>query len=435
MKRFFYKTDLTALWEEDGDLQRMKGFFQTIEADIEGNEQIKQSVKQKALEKMTGIEDLKELHVDVNINEKESLAQRLRSRLLTMSNFGHWKLSLSVVALAFFVIIGQEAMNGSLNIFPRMGSTQKLAQSTGSPPQAADSKGSMERGADSNAKIKGANDTLIANEEIIESRSLQKDSLYSANSSSDMRKNLEISPVSPDQPSVSPADTGVSRKIIHDLDLTLEVATIKDTVTQISEEVKQLGGYVVISQQSESDYHSSAQLTVKIPADKLAGLQDTLSAWGKVLEQRLQANDITNQYYDSQARLQILEAEEKRYLEILDKSTTIEDVLKVENSLSNVRQQIEQLKGQLKLWNHQVDYSTVTLQIVTRQSPNLNVTNPWQPISWSETWKAAGDAILKTLSSTWNGLNYLVVGIGYASPYLLIGALSWILYRVWQKGK
>ncbi|MCO1603006.1 DUF4349 domain-containing protein [Desulfosporosinus nitroreducens] len=435
MKRFFYKTDLTALWEEDGDLQRMKAFFQTIEGDIEGNEQIKQSVKQKALEKMASIEDSKQFHVDVNINEKESLAQRLRSRLLTMSNFGHWKLSLSVVALALFVIIGQEAMNGSLNIFPRMGSTQKLAQSVGSPPQAADSKGSMEMGADSNAKTKGVNDTFIANDEIAEAQSLQKDSLYSTNTSSDMRENVEIPPLSPDQPSVPPADTGVSRKIIHDLELTLEVATIKDTVTQISQEVKQLGGYVVTSQQSESDYHSSAQLTVKIPADKLAGLQDTFSAWGKVLEQRLQANDITNQYYDSQARLQILEAEEKRYLEILDKSTTIEDVLKVENSLSNVRQQIEQLKGQLKLWNHQVDYSTVTLQIVTRQSPNLNVTNPWQPISWSETWKAAGDAVLKTLSSTWNGLNYLVVGIGYASPYLLIGALSWILYRVWQKSK
>ncbi|MCO5386467.1 MAG: hypothetical protein NHB14_12655 [Desulfosporosinus sp.] len=114
-------------------MQRMKAFFQTIEGDIEGDEQIKQSVKQKALEKMAIIEDSKQFHVDVNINEKESLAQPLRSRLLTMSNFSHWKLSLSVVALALFVIIGQEAMKGSLNIFPRMGSTQKLAQSAGSP--------------------------------------------------------------------------------------------------------------------------------------------------------------------------------------------------------------------------------------------------------------------------------------------------------------
>jgi|GEM_PF-737000 len=429
MKRFFTKTDLTALWEEDGDLQRMKAFFQTIEADIEGNEQVKQSVKQKALEKMASIEDSKEFYVDVKINEKESLAQRICTKLLTMSNFGRWKLGISVVALALFVIIGQEAMKGSLNIFPRMGSMDKSTESVSRHPQAAAINGSMETGGDFNAKVKGFNEDSIASDVKADQ---QTDSLYSTEGSSDMRKNVAI-PIPPDQTVVPPAEAEVPRKITHDLDLTLEVAAINESVTQISQEVQQLGGYVVTSQQSKSDYHSSAYLTVKIPADKLAGLQITFSTWGKVLDQRLQANDITNQYYDSQARLQILEAEEKRYLEILNQAVTVDDVLKVENALSNVRQQIEQLKGQLKLWNNQLGYSTVTLQIVTHQSPNLNVTNPWQPISWSETWQAAGDAVLKTLSNTWNGLNYLVVGVGYASPYLIIGALVWSLYRVWKK--
>lgn len=52
MKRFMKRTDLTSLWEEDGDLKRMKAFFHIIQSDPVENEQIKQNIKQKALEKM-----------------------------------------------------------------------------------------------------------------------------------------------------------------------------------------------------------------------------------------------------------------------------------------------------------------------------------------------------------------------------------------------
>lgn len=428
MKRLFDKTDLTTLWEEDGDLQRMKAFFHTIEADTGSNEQIKQSVKQKALDKIARTEGLAGVSVNAPSNDKEGFAQRIRTRLLRLGNFGRWKLSLPIAGLVILLIIGQGALNGSWNTFPRMGSVERLTQSKSMPPQAAQSNGAMGIGGGFTAQDQGFNDSTT----ISGGTEPQANSMYSTENSSGMRKEA-ISPVPPDQADIPPADTEIPRKITHDLNLTLEVATINDVVTQISEKVQQLGGYVVTSQQSGSDYHSSAQLTVKIPADKLSGLQDSFLTWGKVLERRLQANDITNQYYDSQVRLQILEAEEKRYLEILNQAKTVDDVLNVENALSNVRQQIEHLKGQLKLWNNQVDYSTVTLQIVTQEGPKVNVKNPWQPISWSETWKAAGDAVLKTLSSTWNGLNYLVVGIGYASPYLLIGAMGWGIYRVWKK--
>ncbi|KGK89023.1 hypothetical protein DP73_11590 [Desulfosporosinus sp. HMP52] len=433
--------DLTALWEEDGDLQRMKTFFQSIEVDSAANEKIKLSVKQKALEKMSGLGDSRESLINAidqekvisqKATQKVTLSQKIRTSLLSMSNFGHWKLGISVAALALFVIIGQEAMNGSGNILPRMGSSmeEKSTQSAGSSPQDENFNLALQDSMNMNQEIraKGKMPSNSAEEDTAPQAEMQ----FSMDSTS-AAQNKEILPVPPDQTDAPPADPELARKITHNLDLTLEVAAIKDSVNQISQEVQQLGGYVVTSQQSESDHYSTANLTVKIPSDKLSGMQDSFSAWGKVLDQRLQANDITNEYYDSQARLTILEAEENRYLEILAQAVTVDDVLKVEGALSNVRQQIEQLKGQLKLWNHQVDYSTVTIQIVTRQSPNLDVTNPWQPISWTETWRAAGDAVLKTLSSTWNGLNYLVVGIGYASPYLLVGALGWSIYRLWRK--
>lgn len=401
MKRFIKRTDLTSLWEEDGDLKRMKAFFHTIHSDSEGNEQIKQSIKQKALEKLA-----QEERGGLPLIGKEGLGKRIRTRLRMMLGPRQWKLGIAVVGLAMLVIIGQGVMNGSFNLLPHMGSKENLTQSMSIAQQTP----STNRAGGTESIGSGApNDSLAA-------RDIAAPQAASSNSTSDSSAKSAIPtlPVPPTPAVVPPAEAGIPRKITHDLSLTLEVTTINDSVTQISKEVQQLGGYVVESQQNGSDSHSSAHLTLKIPADKLNGLRDSLATWGKILDQHMLANDITNQYYDSQVRLKTLETEEKRYLEILNQAKTVEDVLKVENALGNIRQQIEQLKGQLKLWNNMVDYSTVNLQLVTLQSLNINVKNPWQPISWSNTWKATQNAVLKTLSSSWNVLNYLVVGMGYA---------------------
>ncbi len=414
MNRFFInRTDLTSLWEEDGDLKRMKAFFYTIQSDSNMNEQIKQRVKQKALEKMS-----KEEQVTLPPIDKEGLVQRLRKKLRTFFGYRQWKFGISVVGIAMLVIIGQGVMNGSFNLLPRMGSQAKSTESV-----AMD----QSYGVADNDGVQNRAGTVAPQAPSPESNK----SMYSL--SETMGGDRQILPVPPDQAVVPPADEGVPRKITHDMSLTLEVVTIDDVVTQISKEVQRIGGYVTSSQQNGSDNYSSAQMTVKIPAEKLDGLRDSLSTWGKVLNQHMTANDITNQYYDSQVRLQTLEVQEKRYLEILNEAKTVEDVIKVENALGNIRQQIEQLKGQLKLWNNIVEYSTLSLQIVTLKSPNLNVKNPWQPISWDTTWKATQDAVLKTLSSSWNAINYLVVGLGYAFPYLIIGILGWVAYRFWKK--
>ena len=425
--RFMKKKDIMSLWEEDGDLKRMTTFFHTIDADIEENEQIKQSIKQKALEKMSKDEELGKAPVIC----REGFIQRIRTRLRVISELGRWKLGISVVSAAILVMIGQSVMNNaSWQLFPRMGNVvqeEKLMQKSTDIASQVTGSSDSNRGALNKSTSPKAETDQKANS-LNSSMSSTFDSLAKEGARAP-------GPLPPDQAIVPPADSSIPRKITHDLTLTLEVVDINDSVTQISREVQQMDGYVVESQQNGSDSHSSAHLTLKIPADKLKGLRDSLSTWGKIRDQHMLANDITNQYYDSQVRLQTLETEEKRYLEILNQAKTVEDVLKVENALGNIRQQIEQLKGQLKLWNNMVDYSAVNLQLVTLQSPNLNVKNPWQPISWSKTWQATQDAVLKTVSNAWNALNYLVVGIGYALPYLFIGALGWGSYRVWRKWK
>lgn len=388
MKGFSKKTNLISLWEEDGDLEQMKAYFKTITSDSETNQEIKQSIKQKALDKMVS-----EQWGGEPMNDKEKLITSLRKRLSALSGVGRWKLGFVVIAMAILVILGQDTLNTSRHLLPKMGSTVSQKQMSQAMTGSSTSL-SVEDGA---------------------------------------AKMAPVAPQPPVQNDAAPVDASIPRKITQDVSLTLEVTSLSNSLSQISQKVQQMGGYVAESQQNGSENQASAHMTVKVPADKLNGLKDSLISWGKLLDQRTIANDITNQYYDSQGRLQTLEAEEKRYLEILNQAKTVDDVLKVENALSNIRQQIEQLKGQLKLWNNQVDYSTVNLQLVTYSSPNVEISNPWQPISWRNTWKATQNAFLKTISSAWNALNYLVVGLGYVFPYLFLGFLGWVIYRIWKK--
>ena len=420
------KKDAFTLWEQEGDLERMKLFFKNVSPSIEEKERIKQLALEKIHEEEERSAEQGTLQKGSQIPElprsgSESIRDRIRRGLKSIWWRWQWKFAIPVVALVLIVSLGQAGMNGSLD-FP-LGKMGKATQSQGmmknstelydmtSPvsPKAeapADSRAGISGFAagapptNAGAKSKGAADSSIA-----------------------------IAPIPPQpEPQAPPADEGLPRKITYNMDANLQVKDVNPALDRITREAIGLGGYVVESSQNQYQNSSSAHAILKIPSSQLEGFRGLLTEVGKVLNQHTTANDITNQYYDAETRMRTLEAQEARYLEILKEAHTVEDILKIESYLGNIRMQIEQLKGQLKLWDHEVSYSTITINLQTTPNP-VNITDPWQPVSWTKTWQAAQDAVLKTLSSTWNGLNYLIVGIAYVIPYLLLIGVVFVIYK------
>lgn len=232
-----------------------------------------------------------------------------------------------------------------------------------------------------------------------------------------------------------PAETaGSSRKIIQNMQVSLQVENIMDTIEQISSEAQKSGGYVVESYHRGSDHDSGGHITVKIPAEKLSLFQSGIANWGKILSKQISGNDITNEYHDTEMRLKHWQEEEKRYLDILKQAKSVEDILKVEGALANVRQQIEQLEGQIKFWDNQVNYAEVSFEL-QKNDLNPEIQDPWQPVKWQATLKAFRNALIKTISFAWNTLNYVFVGVGYLLPLVLTGAAGWGGYLLWRRRK
>ena len=140
--------------------------------------------------------------------------------------------------------------------------------------------------------------------------------------------------------------TDIDRKIVKNGNMTLEVNDITAAMTGVAAVAKGLNGYVVSSNKSGDQDITYGQISIRVPSDRFDEAFDKLRKLAvNVPNESTNSQDVTEQYTDLQTQLRNLEATEAQYLEILKKAEKVEDILAVQRELSNVRGQIEQIKG------------------------------------------------------------------------------------------
>jgi hypothetical protein len=161
----------------------------------------------------------------------------------------------------------------------------------------------------------------------------------------------------------------VARKIIRDGELTIVVKSYAPARDAVEDLARRLGGYLSASQVDHSEGDSaSALLTLRIPSEKLDDALRTLAQLGTVVHESTRSNDITEQYYDLKARLSNARKLETRLLELLaHQAGKVGELLEVEREIARVREQIEIFEGKLRLYDNQVELSTLAVQLVIRE--------------------------------------------------------------------
>src|SRR5256712_3878697 len=142
-----------------------------------------------------------------------------------------------------------------------------------------------------------------------------------------------------------------------------------------------LGGDVLNLPQSGTADTRSASLTIRVPSSRFGdALQQLKSLEGEIQTSGVTAQDVTDQFIDLQARLTAKQAEEQRYIAILNRANTIDEILKVDASLGSVRTQIEQLTAQINSIKHRTDFSTISMSISTLSAlPGDTTSKAWDP--------------------------------------------------------
>ncbi len=167
-------------------------------------------------------------------------------------------------------------------------------------------------------------------------------------------------------PSAGTAAEAVSldRKIIRNANLDLRVADVPQTMERIAALCAENGGYTVNSHISRDEQRFSARLSIKVPEEKLDGITASISQLGEVTDKVISARDVTEEYYDAEARLKVLQAKEERLLGLMEKANNISDIISIENELGKTRGELEVLAGRLQLLNNSIDYSLIEIELV-----------------------------------------------------------------------
>lgn len=209
------------------------------------------------------------------------------------------------------------------------------------------------------------------------------------------------------------------RKLIRTFDMAIETKEFDAVLTGIQDKVRELGGYVEnASLDSGSAYYGNdnryAHMTARIPSDQVDGFLENVKETANVTNISESTEDITLRYVDTESRKIALETERDRLIELLEKAETVEEMIAIESRLSQVRYELESYASQLRTFDNQIDYSTVTIQIreVEREI------QPAKKTFWEEVSGRFGDS----LYGMGQGVRTFAVWFLGSSPYLLLWA-------------
>lgn len=156
-----------------------------------------------------------------------------------------------------------------------------------------------------------------------------------------------------------------ARKIIRNGFLNLEVSSVEEALADIKALVDSANGYVTNESVSQDQYATkSGTITCRVPSEQLDETLEELKQLGKVEHVSITANDITDQYFDLEVRMRNQKELEERLVSLLKRPTNkLADLLAAERELARVRTDIDAMEGRKRLWDNQIAYSTVTINV------------------------------------------------------------------------
>jgi hypothetical protein len=220
-------------------------------------------------------------------------------------------------------------------------------------------------------------------------------------------------------------DGSYDRKIIQTAHLVMQVKDVTAAADQIIDLNTSKGGYTVSSHTYRHEERVSAELVLRVPQPDLNDFLATVSSYGEVKDKTISTEDVTQEYYDSEARLTVLKAKEERLLNLLNQANNITDIISIENELGETRSEIEVLTGRLKYLTNATDYSQVNI--------NLMQAVPGAVKAPQGTLGKSIQGLVNSLNQLINFASDLVVLVFVLLPWLVILALIYFLVRYIRK--
>ena len=166
-----------------------------------------------------------------------------------------------------------------------------------------------------------------------------------------------------------PHDTSM---LIYTARVTMAVYQVDQGLAAVEKIAKDMGGYLSLKRDRE--------ITIRIPRNRFEPTLAAIDKIGDVLHRDIQAQDVTDEFVDTEIRIKNARAMQVRLKALLEKAP-VKEALEIEKEMRRVTDEIELLEGKLKLLKDKIAYSTVTVAFEPRgstiQSTRIRLPFPW----------------------------------------------------------
>lgn len=230
-------------------------------------------------------------------------------------------------------------------------------------------------------------------------------------------------------------------KIIREARIEMQTENYSEDMAALEELVTSMGGFITSREEWGSEQSAETgenprtlSLTLRIPSDQLDAFVEQAKQVGIVTASSISETDVTDQYTDTDRRLQAYQKQYDRVLEMMDQATTVEELIQIESELSRLEMEIESCQGTLNYWDARVNYSTVYIYVdEVRRAISAN--------------PSLGERMRTALANSWDdftqGCQDLVVNLYAAIPYIAVwivvlaaaGGIAALIVRKVRKGR
>lgn len=168
------------------------------------------------------------------------------------------------------------------------------------------------------------------------------------------------------QPQAASLPTG--REVVHSAELRVRSGNVEDSATKAKQMVTTAGGYV--ERESTSSDPARSEIALKIPSDRYTDVLNQLSTQlGTKLSLSQQAEDVTGEVADVEARVRSAKATLESFRKLLGRANSVGEIINVEKEIAEREADLESLQARQKSLTHRTQFATVTVTLVTTPAP------------------------------------------------------------------
>jgi hypothetical protein len=226
----------------------------------------------------------------------------------------------------------------------------------------------------------------------------------------------------------------VARKIIQSGHVSLYVKHYDPFYQALQKQLAQEGGFISnLEANRSSGKLLSARIVVRVPSTRTNIFVSWLHEKGEIISEKITAEDVSEEFYDTQARLANAKRLESRLIDMVKTHTgKLQDLILLEEKIGEIRGQIEQMEARIRTLNRLVSLATLTIDV---QVTNTTVNQaPTFASRIGKTWRKSTEALTDFLKDT----TLVFIGVlPWIPVFILMIGMMLLIFRVgarmWRK--